>query len=48
MFNPLSLHKVLKWNLCICKNEATIDYHHSYALELRNTCCRNLTQQLVS
>jgi len=39
MFDPLSLRKVWK-RLCICENEATIDYHHGSALKLRNrpTC----------
>jgi len=32
----------------VFKNEATIDYHHGSALKLRNTCRRNLTQQLAS
>jgi len=34
--------------LCICENEATIEYHHGSALKLRNTCRRSLTQRLVS
>jgi len=35
MFDPLSLLIVLK-RLCICENEATIDYYHGSALKLRN------------
>jgi len=42
MHDLLSLHKV-----CICENEATIDYHHGPALKLRNTCRCSLTQRLV-
>jgi len=39
--------------LLFCENEATIDYnrdnyHHGSAVNLRNTCRRNLTQRLVS
>jgi len=29
------IHKVRKW-LCFCLNETTIDYHHGFALKLRN------------
>jgi len=33
--------------LCICENEATLDYRHSSSLKLRNTWRRSLTQGLV-
>jgi len=50
MFDPLSLRKVWK-RLRICENETTIDYHGSAICnKLRNrpTCCRSLTQPLIS
>jgi len=47
MFDPRSLHKVWKW-LCVCVNEATIDFHHVSAAKLRNPSRRNITQRWVS
>jgi len=49
MFDSLSLRKPWK-RLCICENEATIDFHHGSAFcnKLRPTCRRNLPQRLVS
>jgi len=51
MFDPLSLRKVWK-RLCICENEAAIDFYHGSAIcnKLRNspTCRRSLTQRLIS
>jgi len=42
IFDPLSLlHKAWKW-LCICENEATIDYHHGSAPKFRISCRRSL------
>jgi len=37
VFDPLSLKKV-----CICGNEATIDYHHGSALQSGKTYCCSL------
>ena len=49
MFGPLSLRLRKVWKrLCICENEATIDYYHGFALKLINTWRRSFTQRLVS
>jgi len=35
-------------NGCVCVNEATIDFHHVFAVKLRNTSRRNIKQRWVS